>query len=148
MENSVDRNITDFILGGKAEFTIFQEEHGENKGGTVKYKVTAADGRYADNKPYVWYVRVYSEKTKKYVYQGYIKRSSLTNWTLSFYKGSEFSEENAVKALMWVLKRGDSLPSIVHVIHHGKCSVCGRKLTDIESIRLGMGPTCRQKVLG
>jgi len=31
------------------------------------------------------------------------------------------------------------------IYHNGKCCVCGRQLTDPESIKLGIGPTCRDK---
>lgn len=36
-------------------------------------------------------------------------------------------------------------PSGVEVRHDGRCSRCGRALTDPESIDVGMGPICRAK---
>ncbi|MEY2702967.1 MAG: hypothetical protein RLY43_1605 [Bacteroidota bacterium] len=38
-----------------------------------------------------------------------------------------------------------------HILHYGlvtgECSICGRPLSDPESIRLGIGPICRQGIL-
>lgn len=35
------------------------------------------------------------------------------------------------------------LPGTLHILHDGTCSVCGRPLTDPESVRRGIGPKCR-----
>lgn len=42
------------------------------------------------------------------------------------------------------LVRGKMQPKLV-VYHEGKCGACGRPLTDPVSIKLGLGPECRQK---
>lgn len=38
-----------------------------------------------------------------------------------------------------------TLPEQFHVYHTGICGRCGRELTDPESIKAGIGPTCRNK---
>ncbi len=30
--------------------------------------------------------------------------------------------------------------------HHGKCAICGRKLTTPESIEIGIGPSCLKRI--
>lgn len=128
MLNEVTSNIKEFILGGKADFTIFQEPNIE-----FKYYV-----RRNDNGS-VWFIYVGKE------YQGYIHKSDL--YTVKFgNKRPEQVNEKALKGLIWVLKHADNLPSAVHVYHHGKCSVCGRKLKDAESLMYGIGPTCRGNI--
>ena len=61
-------------------------------------------------------------------------------------KGVEDYNQKSINGLIWVLKNSDNIPSAVHIYHHGKCSVCGRKLTDAKSLRCGVGPTCRKRV--
>lgn len=39
-----------------------------------------------------------------------------------------------------------SIPDYVHILHDGRCGKCGRRLTDAESIQLGIGPECRKKL--
>lgn len=33
-----------------------------------------------------------------------------------------------------------------YAYHHGRCGYCRKELSDPESIRLGIGPTCRKKL--
>ena len=61
-------------------------------------------------------------------------------------KGITDYNKQAVNALLWVLRYSENIPPVVHIYHHGKCSVCGRKLTDAMSLRCGIGPTCRKRV--
>lgn len=120
--------IVPFMLGGNSEFTIFQEPN-------IQYKYN---------------LKMNEERTLAFLYmggnyQGFIKKE---NGKYVFYIGSKGNRNyniQAVNGLLWVLNRGGNLPDKVKVYHHGRCSVCGRKLTDSESIRRGMGPTCRAK---
>ena len=124
----VVKGVTQFMLGGNAEFTIFQEPN-------IQYKYN---------------LKMNKDRTMAYVYmnkiyQGFIIKK---DGEYVFYVGNKVNRNfntKAINGLLWVLKRGDNLPKQVKVFHHGRCSVCGRKLTDSESIRMGMGPTCRAK---
>lgn len=143
MKNEITIGVRDFILGGKAEFTIFQEPDIQ-----VKYLVKANDNKSC------WFISTEMKSGaklssdalvsgKNLVYQGYLKRD------LSFNigkKGIKDYNEKAINGLLWVLRHGDKLPDKVHIFHHGKCSVCGRKLTDSMSLSCGIGPTCRKRV--
>lgn len=143
MKNEITEGVRDFILGGKAEFTIFQEPCIQ-----VKYIVKANDNKTCwfvstemmNNVPLTSDVLV---SGRNLIYQGYLKRD------LSFNignKGVQNYNKMAINGLLWVLSRGDNLPSKVHIFHHGKCSVCGRKLTDSKSLSCGIGPTCRKNL--
>lgn len=48
-----------------------------------------------------------------------------------------------VFAFMWKRIRELNVPEQVHILHLGKCGVCGRPLTDPVSIEVGIGPICR-----
>lgn len=140
--NEVVENIKDFILGGNAEFTLLQEKSERSKRTIqVKYRVKANNNRSC------WFVYTETDNGKM-LYRGFLRPD------LSFELGKKGREnldkdtEYYVNALLWVLNRKGSLPSEVHIYHHGRCSVCGRKLTDAESLRCGIGPTCRKKIGG
>lgn len=131
--NEVTENILDYILGGKAEFTLLQEGSSE-----MKYKVMANVNRSC----YFLYTENINDRNIKY--QGYFLKKDM-----SFHKGKNVSEAGlnvkAINAFLWLLSHHKKMPSIVHVYHNGKCSRCGKKLTDAESLRTGLGPTCRRK---
>ena len=67
-------------------------------------------------------------------------------------KNSRFEEDNeSVKGARYILKLLDD-PGLFHktamrMYHHGKCAVCGRKLTSGKYISLGVGPKCKNKVI-
>ena len=143
MNNKVVTGIKEFILGGKADFTIHRDAFNGKKPATFKYRVVANDNNTC------WFVYAELNESgdlehngKNLVYQGYLKRDMSFNVGK---KGVADYNKTAIDALLWVLDKGDKLPYMVHVFHHGKCSRCGRRLTDVESLRCGLGPTCRKK---
>lgn len=133
MRNEVKYNLLDFILGGKADFTIFQEPNIQ-----VKYRVVENDTKT------LWFVYTETDESKKVSYQGFFTKS--TPYVFREGKKSNIKlNSKAIKGLMWVLNHANSLPSTVHVLHHGKCSICGRQLKDADSLASGLGPVCRKK---
>lgn len=133
MRNEVKYNILDFILGGKSDFTIFQEPDIQ-----VKYRIVSSDNGN------VWFIYTQTKGSKKVSYQGYFTKS--VPYTFKESKNTiEEVNTRAIKGLMWVLNHANSLPSTVHVLHHGKCSICGRQLKDADSLASGLGPVCRKK---
>ena len=144
MNHRVLEGIKEFILGGNASFTIFQEPNKGKEGVAIKYRVKKNDNGTC------WFIYTENANLNDMIsegnnlkYQGYLKRD------LSFNigsKGDKNYNQQAIKGLLWVLNHSEKLPSVVHVYHHGKCSKCGRRLTDLESLRCGLGPTCRKKV--
>ena len=132
MKNEVTSNIVDFILGGRAEFTIYQEPSTY-----VKYKVLGSK----DGKLFRIFTNSGMEGDNSLRYQGYIFADSLCN----VHKGKAldaYKNEKTLKGLLWVFRHSENMDSRVHVLHHCKCSVCSRKLTTPESINRGIGPKC------
>ena len=145
----VTEDIKNFILGGKADFTIYQEKTASAPETQYKYVVKANDNKTC------WFVSTEMVKGaaipenlytvgQNLVYQGYLKRDMSFNVGQ---KGVEDYNERAIKGLQWVINHSDNLPKVIHIYHHGKCSVCGKKLTDAKSLYCGIGPTCRKKIL-
>lgn len=56
---------------------------------------------------------------------------------------SRLSDE--VKAAIFEVAKDPLTAAIRHGRETGECSCCGRELTNKESIRLGIGPICREK---
>lgn len=134
MNNTVKSNVMEFILGGKAEFTILNRRSGTG----VKYKVI----RKKDKK--LWFIYVYEDGWE---YAGFFRKAP--NNDLEYKRGERGKcniQDPYIKALYWVMLNPYKLGQDIELIHHGKCSVCGRKLTDEESINRGIGPTCFKKV--
>lgn len=142
--NEITEGIRKFILGGDAHFTIAQDATSGKPSYQVKYRVKN------NGNDTCWFVSteltsdndLYTDG-KHLVYQGYLKRNLSFNIGA---KGVEDYNQQAINGLLWVLQHSDNLPSVVHIYHHGRCSACGRKLTDAESLRCGLGPTCRKRV--
>lgn len=149
-EFEITENVREFILGGKADFTILQESTDKTSEQQYKYRVTIPKDAEPSTTP-VWYVSAELDSSNSEVekdgknlkYQGYLKRDLSFNIGA---KGVEDYNQKSINGLIWVLKHSNNLPNVVHIYHHGKCSVCGRKLTDAKSLRCGVGPTCRKKV--
>lgn len=132
----VQTDIKEFILGGKAEFSIINSN--SNKG--YKYHVN-------DNKEHnIWFVAV--QVGASFQYAGFIRKDKSTG-SYVYQKGNKGTMEatdDPIKGLIWVLAHAENMNPIIKVIHHGRCSVCGRPLTDEVSIVRGIGPVCYDRV--
>ena len=141
----VTENIKDFILGGKAYFSICQEPTESSPGGKENFCVTKSkDGR-------CYFVSKDSSGSSKGAYLGFFYEDELGNMSkLRQSRRLSTESDSVAKPLLVVLnslKTKGRLPGngIVHIVSAGRCSVCGRKLTDYESMKYGMGPECRKK---
>lgn len=139
-QNEITENILDFILAGKAEFIVYQEPSGNSKGGKENYKVVLSDSQ----KEGMFFV--YRNNT----YLGYFFVNDLPKITSVRNKTKKVENmETLSKPLCYVLRllsNNKELSPLVHVIHIGKCSVCGKKLSDPVSIQRGIGPECYKRI--
>lgn len=138
--NEVDKTMVEsFILGGKAEFTILQDM------GNVQARYRVVKSK--DSK--LWFIYSTEENQTSLSYQGFITKYDLSYSSMRYGKNSPRNpNKRSNRALLWVLQHAvkDALPDGVHVIHHGKCSVCGRPLKDTTSLMYGVGPVCRERL--
>jgi hypothetical protein len=130
---SVDE-VRNFCFGGHAHFTLESRVTGQH------YTFEISRREFGDKA--FWFVSVMTNGDQ-YTYIGKLLGKS----TIQFTAKSRLTQDApAVKALVWFLRAlaaGKILDSVI-VYHSGRCGCCGRELTDPESIRLGIGPVCRE----
>lgn len=128
----------DFIFGGNANFTLL------NENSNISYQYVIK--RCKDNNK-MFFVSV-KEGREPLTYAGYmvvINENTIAYQTGK--KGNRSRTDPAIKGLEYAIVHGKAtLPSPMRMYHHGKCACCGKKLTDEESIRLGIGPYCRKVI--
>jgi hypothetical protein len=135
--------LRDFIMGGKAIFTVKSGKTGKH----FTFKVIPPKKEDKDKSP-VYFVKVLtgSDNTSNYTYIGHIWRDSFT-----FVHGKKSrigADAPSVVAFSWLMRKvkSEDVPMLskVEVWHEGRCCRCGRLLTDPLSIELGIGPECRK----
>jgi len=142
MDKELLKNVLEFILAGKAFFTILSVntqtrftykvvKRKEKKDGVTIHFVSVLNG--ADN-------------SKDYAYMGCIidgKKLVVTE------KSRITRQAKSYIAFDWLFNRivsGKGIPAGVKFYHAGRCGRCGRKLTVPESIESGFGPECSARI--
>jgi hypothetical protein len=144
------QNITlEFLKAGKAVFTV-----DNGKGTHYTYKVT----RKEDKDRVLYFVNLLTgpDNTSNYTYMGMLVDDYLWNKAnphtpervyCKMTRASKFNTDSTpVKVLNWaldVIQDVKVLPKGYSIQHDGRCARCSRVLTDPDSIRLGLGPVCR-----
>jgi len=135
----------DYKISSKSLYNVITNEK-KNSGGifTIRSKKTGKDFTYKIKRNFFngnWYTHIYVE-------QNYLSFKHIgTYFRGRIYKrGSEVNTPSAIgisfilfkveqKHFKWIDKQAD-------IMHEGKCLLCGRTLTDAESIEKGFGPVC------
>lgn len=138
--------VLEFLLGGKAKFTV----HNEQTKNQRKYLILAEymyNGRVIkqrinDHCTVHRYV-VYNIDTTKPRYIGELRWLFLEDQRWHYYPDYKYHAKEA-QEFSWVYNMvlAGTIPNNIHILHHGSCSVCGRPLTDAESLERGIGPIC------
>lgn len=137
----------DFILGGKAVFTVTNKVTGNH----FTYRVS----KMTQPNTHQWFVNLgigYEDS----IYMGMIR---LRNGDYEFFRTakSRMSEDaESVKTFKLLLAAANmdednsmiDSSGVLKFQHEGKCCVCARPLTNPESIESGIGPECRMKAAG
>lgn len=142
MLNEVSSNIDKFIFGGRCDFCIVQDNNKPDS--AFKFRYYMKKGKFKD-----CYLVSGSKNSSasKLEYLGCIKVEGDGRYTCKQAEKISDDGEYLLKGLLWVLEHIKELPDRVHIVHNGKCSVCGRTLTDELSVSRGIGPTCMAKLL-
>jgi hypothetical protein len=116
-----------YLAGGKATFTLVSRKTG------ARFTYRARKGDHTT----FYELLIGPDNTESYLYIGHAATSHLAP--------SNSVPSPSKAALTWFLRRlhQDGDLSDIEFWHSGRCSKCGRLLTDPESIRAGMGPKCR-----
>lgn len=133
-------------ISSSALYEVINRE-ANNKGAdfTIKSLKTGKDYTYKISRSEYqgrWYTHIKVEmEYLKFVRLGTYFSGRLTH------KGQAVTTP-AAEAIAWVLsrveaKQFDTLDALVEVMHTGRCLVCGKTLTDAQSIEFGLGPVCR-----
>ena len=145
----VSENILQYMLGGHATFCVKQDATETSDGGQVWYTIYESSGGAYETTYFVYKV----DGNKSY-YAGYFTYNDLGKLkSLRESKKKKEVDDSVSKPLCVVLnslKNKGVLPGngIVHIYSDGRCSVCKRRLTDFNSIKDGVGPECRKKLMG
>lgn len=130
------KDIKRFILAGKAIFTLESTRTGR----WFTYKVVKKT--FEDNVFYFVNVLTGQDNENSYTYLGVVN----LNFHLSLTKKSKISEDSlSFKALNFFLNyiKNEKLHDEVNFYHEGVCGKCGRRLTTPDSVKIGLGPVCR-----
>lgn len=144
--------IKEFFSGGRAIFTIevpeyFQKLHKSNPHYTFRIRL-----HEKDNKEF-YFVELLSgpDNTRNYTYVGLFNKNT---GQLALTTKSKVTEDAwSVRLFRRVMAKifENDTPAITNagfdVHHEGKCGKCGDKLTAPESIKIGLGPYCRKKIM-
>ncbi len=124
-----------YMVGGKAKFTVVSP-----KGTRFTYEIRRDKRSTEDNERQYVAVLTGPNNAEDFEFLG-------TIFNRDRYRHGQRSKINynapSAKAFRWIWEHTED-PRI-EVLSSGQCSVCRRELTDPESIRTGMGPTCRDK---
>ena len=128
-----------YITGGKAIFTLVSRATQHR----YTYKMRRGDRG-------IFFVDLLTgpDNESDFVYQGVMRLDG--GYQQSRKDGCLPKDAPSIKALKWFLSLAATQDERMHpgieVWHEGKCSRCGRRLTDPESIATGLGPVCRGKL--
>lgn len=130
--------IRNFVLGGKAIFTLLNTHTGRR----LTYKVYKPRPTQK-NEPDRLLVLVLTGPNNETDYQflGIIFDST------RYFRGrssriSESAQSAKVFAWFWRTLANGGMPDYVEFWHEGRCGRCGRRLTVPESLATGVGPAC------
>ena len=134
---SVEKPIS-FMLGGNADFSI------ENMNTGTRYSYLVQKSKDNEN---LYFVKV-KESGQHYIYAGTLYKYDDGSVGYKQGKNGNYAQADPpIRGLLYIFKFNDRpIPPPMLMFHHGRCSVCGKRLTDAESIRMGIGPTCRKKI--
>jgi len=144
MELKLD-NVLSFIFAGLATLTLKSQKTGVH----YTYKIIKAQNDPGDTRPGVFFVHLLTSEDD-YNYIGIIPQDKPRKSLITTKKSALTRNSSPVKAFNFMLAQvqaGKQHQDLV-IYHAGKCGRCGRELTTPESIELGFGPVCAEKVFG
>lgn len=148
-----NEKILSFMTAGKALITIVNTTTGNHFTYSIDApsEETEKGGIRIKHEADIRFVKVLTgpDNENDYRYAGFFKKVFPNGWMLIH--GGQKSKiglaTQSWKALCWVINRVNHLPENVQVLHNGYCGRCGRLLTNPESLEIGIGPDCLEKMI-
>jgi hypothetical protein len=145
-------SILRYMQGGHAVLTMVSKKSGMR----FTYRIRAPKTGNPGTAPSALFVDVLTgpTNTEDYTFIGTLFAAGEHGPFVRFRhsKKSPISDQApSVSAFTWLtaaLGRDSEVLRQAEIWTSGKCSRCSRRLTDPESIAVGMGPECREKALG
>lgn len=138
-----------FMTAGKCTCTIESKKTGAKF--TYKISRNDKDKDGDDRNKNMFFVSV-DKGYLDFIYAGVVfLRKKGNKKVFEFYKGKKGNYTHksiSIKALLYTLNMllEGKTDIGVNVYHLGNCSKCGRPLTDPDSIKTGLGPTCASRM--
>ena len=132
--------IRNYVLGGQGVITLESPSTGVSH--TYHIKRPIHPEVFPDD---IFFVYHFSPR-KEWKYVGMIEGAKFRSTRASYYS-VDSPEFKGVKYLMRTMWDEEFTPKL-KVYHQGVCALCGRKLTNIKSIKIGIGPKCRKIING
>jgi len=140
--------VIDFLLAGKSIITVKSlGPRKPNMPERVTYKISCKRGVKPEEAD-IWFINVLTgpNNNSHYKYMGFIKYMPENN-LIEYRRGNTSSiGEDAPSNIIWsfvfkMFAKRQTSP-LLEVWHSGRCCRCGLRLTDPDSIALGLGPHC------
>ena len=142
-----------FVLGGKATFTIEMESGFASKHGLKDHYTFKVSHKEASMKfPEAWFVSMLTgpDNSSDFAYLGMLDKNQ---GDIRLTAKSKLTDDSMVVkilkrtlARLWAGQEEEIAKAGFDVHHEGRCARCGRKLTVPESIKSGFGPECAGKI--
>lgn len=129
--------IKDFLTTKKPEFNLINTLTKNSVGYKLKFSKV-----FDNNTKVSW--TVYAGTFKLFIgYMHFIPQTTQFSFVgLGDSEEGKLPREGFRRLMIWL--NTDRLPTNVVVQHNGVCGICGKELSDPESIIVGIGPTCRK----
>lgn len=121
------KEIIAFLFGGKARFTLQSKKTGKS----LAFKA------WRQNRNAKYFVNISTGTAGGWL--GTLKRNTWGNVVYWTPRKDTILQEH-MTAFGWFVNHMEDAQ--VEFMHCGACAVCGRRLTDADSIKRGIGPTC------
>lgn len=134
-----------YMFGGNSEFVI------ENIMTKNRFLYQIKKAQNNENLFFIYSKQITTDtdEISKKNYSGYI---IINNGYYNYHKGKHGHldiNDKPVVALTYTINKlkKKTLQSCVHIKHTGRCGICGRRLTDDESVERGFGISCYKKYI-
>ena len=129
-----------FALAGNATLTVRSLKTGAH----FTYNIRQAEKTEANPNP-AWFVRVLGDGDR-WVYLGMLREPTAPLLLTKASKANADSPSVRAFTFTWAHLQTGRLPEQLEVRHDGHCGRCSRTLTNPDSLDLGIGPDCAEKM--